>query len=90
MWVIQVHYRYVHSKKNNYKFLSPAHEVWAGDIVITMSGRAAVRLCVCVSFQDDISETISQIAFIYLHTSLRGCRCAFDFEAIIDCNWFRW
>ena len=28
------------------RFLSPAHEVGAGDIVITMSGRAAMRLCV--------------------------------------------
>ena len=26
-------------------FLSPAHEVGEGDIVITMSGRAAVRPC---------------------------------------------
>ena len=29
-------------------FLSPAHEVGAGGIVITMSDRAAVRLCVRV------------------------------------------
>ena len=29
----------------NLTFLSPAHEVGAGDIVITMSGRAAVRPC---------------------------------------------
>ena len=38
-------------------FLYPAHEVGAGDIVTTMSCRAAVRLCVRVSFPDDISET---------------------------------
>ena len=50
-------------------FLSPAHEVGAGDIVITMSGRAAVWPCVRVSFPDDISESVSQIAFI-LHTDI--------------------
>ena len=50
-------------------FLSPAHEVGEGDIVITMSGRAAVRPCVRVSFPDDISETVSRIAFI-LHTHI--------------------
>ena len=58
-------------------FLSPAHEVGAGDIVITMSGRAAVRLRVHVSFPDDISKTVSRIVFI-LHTHTpKGCRCAF-------------
>ena len=40
------------------------HGVVAGNIVITMSG---VRLCVRVSFSDDISETVSRIAFL-LHT----------------------
>ena len=50
-------------------FLSPAHEVGAGDFVITMSGRAAVWPCVRVLFPDDISETVSRIAFI-LHTDI--------------------
>ena len=47
-----------------FAFYLPAHEVGEGDIVITMSGRAAVRLCIRVSFLDDISETVSRIAFI--------------------------
>ena len=63
-----------------------------------MSGCAAVRACVCVSFPDDISETISQIAFI-LHTHISGgvdvpfggydlCSSFLPliFEAIIDFN----
>ena len=41
--------------------LSPAHEVGAGDIVITISG---VQLCGRVLFLDDISATVSWIAFI--------------------------
>ena len=57
-------------EKNSIRsFLSPAHEVVAGDIVITMSGRAYVRLCVCILFPDDISETVSWIVFI-LHTHI--------------------
>ena len=44
----------------------------AGDIVITMSGRMAVRLCVLVLFPDDISETVSWIALI-LHTHIFLC-----------------
>ena len=50
-------------------FLSPAQEIGAGDIVITMSGRAAVWLCGRVAFPNDISETVSRIAFI-LHTHI--------------------
>ena len=38
--------RYVYTLQvSTYCFLSPAHEVGAGDIVITMSGRAAVHPC---------------------------------------------
>ena len=53
----------------NSHFYPPPREVGAGDIVIAMSGRAAVRPCVRVSFPDDISETGSRIDFI-LHTHI--------------------
>ena len=46
--------------------LSPAHEVGAEDIVITMSGE---RLCVRVLFPDNTLETVSRIVFI-LHTHI--------------------
>ena len=50
-------------------FPLPFHEVGAGDIVITMSGRAAMGLCVHVSYRDDISESVSRIISI-LHTHI--------------------
>ena len=48
-------------------FLSPVHEIGAGDIVITMSGREPVPCH--VTFLSDISGTVSRIAFI-LHTDI--------------------
>ena len=75
-------------------FLSPAHEVGAGDIVITMSGRASVFRSQTISL-----KPLAGLLSYCIHTSLRGCRCAFcelwpltlfltfDFEAIIDFNW---
>ena len=50
-------------------FLSPAHEVGAGDVVILSSPCLALRLCVRVLFPDAISETGSRIAFIF-HTHI--------------------
>ena len=53
-------------------FLSHAHEVGAGDIVITMSGRAAVRLCVCAAlfrFRSDSPDDIFRkpLAGLFFH-----------------------
>ena len=45
----------------------PAHEIGAGDIVITMSGRTPVHLYVRVSLPESILETVSRVVFI-LHT----------------------
>ena len=65
-------------------FLSPADEVGAGDIVITMSGPASV-----FRFQR-ISWKPLAVLFSYciIHTSLRRCRCDFlgvmTFDLIFD------
>ena len=57
----------------NQHFLSPAHENrgW-GDIVITMSGRASV-----FRFRTISLKPLAGLLLNCIHTSLRGCRCAF-------------
>ena len=73
-------------------FLSPAHEVGAGDIVITMSVCASVFHFLMISL-----KPLAGLLSYYIHTSFRRCRCAFrglwlltfDFEVIIDLKWLR-
>ena len=78
--------------------LSPAHEVGRG---ILSSPYLAVRLCVYVSFLDDISGSVCWIFFLCAHTHPLGwCNRAFwrlwlliwfftfDFVAVIDFNWW--
>ena len=62
-------------------FLSPAHEVGAGDIVITMSGRAAVWPCGRASlfrFRTISQKPLAGLLSYCMQTSLRGVDVPFE------------
>ena len=58
-------------------FLSPAHEVGAGDVVI-LSSPCLARVCASVFYFRTLSrKPVAGLLSYFIHTSLQSCRCAF-------------